>query len=592
MRIPKLQQYLIESNYKLLVVILLLVLLPVILLGSYSYRTSLETINERNRLDMQRSLDLISNGMEYRMKEVQNISDFILFDQTLQNYMKMEKLGYTNYEIVKNYLHPKLYNVMVTKQMDIQIQIYVEDQMLPEIYDAYGPELDPLRLGKTYQIYSADKLDKSNLLWYYLKEKVQDITRLQQWVQVDNDVLFNNISYLAPLVDFMNMRTIGLVRIITHVEDIFRLEEDQAHLAQYVVLNQQKSIVNSTPGKLPSAAETKGGEREGYVTLRQSIPGIDWTLVNYVAKSSLSGKINSLKLATLWVCLASFLVLAFLGYLVTLSLSKKVHRILKLVHAFQDGDFSRRIKVSGKDEFTDISMALNQMGEHMEQLIQDLYISKLQIKDAELRSLQAQINPHFLYNTLSAIQTLSSMNEKEKLKQMLSGLAKFYRLTLNEGKFVIEIEKELAQVKEYLQIQKIKHEHLLKYELNVDPEVYAFTTVKLILQPFVENCIEHAWMEEMTELFVQVEAYRTGDEIHFYIRDNGIGMDREVIADIFNPNSSKVGYGIINVNERIQLQFGESYGVTISSSPGGGTVVQIRVPAMLPSNYSEEETQK
>ncbi|WP_236334495.1 sensor histidine kinase [Paenibacillus auburnensis] len=587
---PKLQQYLIESNYKLLVVILLLVLLPVILLGSYSYRTSLETINDRNRLDMQRSLDLISNGMEYRMKEVQNISDFILFDQTLQNYMKMEKSGYTNYEIVKNYLHPKLYNVMVTKQMDIQIQIYVEDQMLPEIYDAYGPELDPLRLGKTYQIYSADKLDKSNLLWYYPKEKVQDITRLQQWVQVDNDVSFNNISYVSPLVDFMNMRTIGLVRIITHVEDIFRLEEDQAHIAQYVVLNQQKSVVNSTPGNLPSAAEAKGGEREGYVTLRQGIPGIDWTLINYVSKGSLSGKINSLKLATLWVCLASFLVLAFLGYLVTLSLSKKVHRILKLVHAFQDGDFSRKIKISGKDEFTDISMALNQMGGHMEQLIQDLYISKLQIKDAELRSLQAQINPHFLYNTLSAIQTLASMNEKEKLKQMLSGLAKFYRLTLNEGKFVIDIEKELAQVKEYLQIQQIKHEHLLKYELNVDPEVYAFTTVKLILQPFVENCIEHAWMEEMTELFVQVEAHRIGDEIHFYIRDNGIGMDKEVIEDIFNPNSSKVGYGIINVNERIQLQFGESYGVTISSSPGGGTVVHIRVPAMLSRNYSEEET--
>ncbi|EES72402.1 ATPase/histidine kinase/DNA gyrase B/HSP90 domain protein [Paenibacillus sp. oral taxon 786 str. D14] len=579
MRLPNLQKYLIKSNYKLLALILLIVLLPIITLGTYSYKTSQQAVYDRNLLDMQRSLDLISEGVAYRMKEVEFIADFIVYDETLQSYMKMEKDGYTNYEFLNKYLHPKLYNATLNKQMNLQIQLYVGEGMLPEVYDGHGPDLDPLRLGKTYQIYSTDKLEGSDLQLYYPRDMVVDITRSTRWEQIDNDKIFNNISYVVPLVDLVNLRAIGMVRIVAHVEDIFRLERDDSNIAGYVVLNQNREIVNSMDnGK--AGLTWSALAQEDVVTLFHEIKGMEWKLAEYVPRAVLSEKIGSLKAATIWICLISFIVLFFLAYLVTLTLSKKVHRILKLVRSFQDGDFSRKIAVEGRDEFSDISAALNSMGSHVDQLIQDLYISKLEVKDAELRTLQAQINPHFLYNTLSAIQTLASMNETDRLKQMVSGLARFYRLTLNDGKFMISVEKELAQVKEYLQIQQIRHEHLLNYKMIIDPQVNEYTTIKLILQPFVENCIEHAWREDGHDLYVEVEALQVKEEIHFYIRDNGRGIEPHVMEDIFNPNNEKVGYGIINVSERIRLQYGASYGVHISCRPGKGTCVWIRIPAV------------
>jgi two-component system sensor histidine kinase YesM len=220
------------------------------------------------------------------------------------------------------------------------------------------------------------------------------------------------------------------------------------------------------------------------------------------------------------------------------------------------------------------------MGQNTDQLIREVYITNIQKREAELTALQAQINPHFLYNTLSSISRLAQFGENDKLQEMVMALAKFYRLTLNEGRLAISIDNELQQAKAYIDIQKIKYKDRLDVSYRIDTDILHYDTIKLILQPFIENVIEHSWFGD-NRIHLKLWAYRQDEDIIFKIIDDGIGMHPKTIQDIFNKNGIQVGYGIRNVDERIKLQFGDSYGVTIASRQGIGTSVRIVIPAWV-----------
>ncbi|MBC8081538.1 MAG: histidine kinase, partial [Gorillibacterium sp.] len=214
----------------------------------------------------------------------------------------------------------------------------------------------------------------------------------------------------------------------------------------------------------------------------------------------------------------------------------------------------------------------------VEELIKEVYVANIQKKEAELESLQAQINPHFLYNTLSSISRLAKFGEIEKLHEMVMGLAKFYRLSLNKGYTIIAVPLELEQVGAYIDIQSIKFKNRLSVWYDVQAEVHGYETVKLILQPFVENSLEHALFGK--SITIKVTARLVEGNIVFKIIDDGIGMKPEMVNKILSRDGVQLGYGIRNVDERIKLQYGQAYGVNIFSRLGMGTTVTITIPAI------------
>jgi len=181
-----------------------------------------------------------------------------------------------------------------------------------------------------------------------------------------------------------------------------------------------------------------------------------------------------------------------------------------------------------------------------------------------------------LYNTLSSINSLANLGEIDKVSEMVSSLVKFYRLTLNKGKAIMTVGEELEQVKAYIDIQAIKYGNRFKISYDVDERIFKYTTLKLILQPFVENVLNHAWYEETIN--IRITAEMIDGSIVFKIIDNGVGMNEETISLIFNTEGSSIGYGIRNVNDRIRLHYGKEYGVSISSSIGIGTTIKIIIP--------------
>jgi two-component system sensor histidine kinase YesM len=313
-----------------------------------------------------------------------------------------------------------------------------------------------------------------------------------------------------------------------------------------------------------------------FLTIQEAIPGTNYRIETLVPHAYLNKDVSRMQQVIGSVCLISFLVMAFIGAIVARLSGKKMKRIVSLVKMFQEGNFHKRIGFSGNDEFVHIADSFNLMATSIQELIKNVYVQGIQKKQAELDALQAQINPHFLYNTLSTIGSLANLGETQKVTEMVKGLAKFYRLTLNEGNVYISLEKELEQVETYLEIQRVKYADNFTVYMDIDPMIKHTLVIKLILQPFVENIFKHAWFGET--IAIRITAKRLEGGIELKIIDNGIGMKPETLKNMVANIIQSDGYGLKNVEERIKLRYGNEFGIHIASIYGGGTTVQIILP--------------
>ena len=211
-------------------------------------------------------------------------------------------------------------------------------------------------------------------------------------------------------------------------------------------------------------------------------------------------------------------------------------------------------------------------------LIKEVYVSKIVQKELEMKALQAQINPHFLYNTLSLINWKALTAGEEDISKMTLAMSTFYRTALNKGKNTLSVEDELKNTKAYLEIQSMIHDNDFDYEIIVEPEILGYESLNLILQPFVENAIAHG-IERKTDGGrgrITIRGWSKDDCVWFSVEDNGEGMSRQTASQILTMDSK--GYGVRNINERIQLFYGEEYKVEVESELGKGTKMILHFP--------------
>ncbi len=261
-----------------------------------------------------------------------------------------------------------------------------------------------------------------------------------------------------------------------------------------------------------------------------------------------------------------------------------------------DGDFKARTNVETDDEITTLAHSVNDMSKHLDVLVEHIKEDERKMRYAELRLLQEQINPHFLYNTLDAIVWLVESGKTEKAINMVMSLSEFFRLVLSKGKEYITIREEEMHIRSYLEIQQVRYEDILDYEINIDEEIYDHSILKMTLQPVVENSLYHGIKCKRARGLISVRGYREDDRIIFTIKDDGVGMDEETLEklkkDINRPcKETDAGFGLANVNERIHVNFGNEYGISIESGVNVGTCVTIVIPAVLPEAKEAEDEQ-
>ncbi|MGG4340739.1 histidine kinase [Paenibacillus lautus] len=562
----------LSFRFKLMASYMLLVIVAVISIGYYAYYTSVQYVKEQTIQNVKGTLNQARDNIEGRMKTVEQVDNQLYLDQSLQRALNKRLEPLESYRTVTQNIIPKLESALNLSSNNVVIDLFLHNETLPEIYDTETGE-DPLLQGKRYNLTQYQRAEQMDWVRRFDAMPVESL-----WMQVNSDSKFDNVSWLRKMMDFQTIKAIGIMRITVKMDDLFGnlnySDNGDGIPGYFAVINEQnETVYENRSNPLP---ENWQAEAEAYMQIHEPIEGINWRIMALVPLQELEHAAQKVKNVTLLICVASFLVLVAIGAMVSDTFSKQINRIVRSLRAFQEGNFAKRIQYSGSDEFAQISTAFNEMAENIEDLIQEVYVSNLKKKEAELDALQAQIKPHFLYNTLSSISRLARLGETEKLHRMVGELATFYRLTLNQGRSIIPIREEIQQVRSYIGIQKIKHVDRLDVSFDIQYSVLEYDTVKLILQPFVENALEHAMSEE--PLHIRIAAYQEEGTIVMKVIDNGVGMSEETMSKVFGCKDQSVGYGIRNVNERIKLQFGESFGVTLESELGLGTTVRIVIP--------------
>ncbi len=258
------------------------------------------------------------------------------------------------------------------------------------------------------------------------------------------------------------------------------------------------------------------------------------------------------------------------------------------------GDFSARSEVKSRDELGALSARVNEMAVALEGMVQRIHEDESRMRHAELRLLQEQINPHFLYNTLDTIVWLIEGNQPEEAEEMLLSLSNYFRLVLSRGREFISVEDEEKHIRSYLEIQQVRYRDLLHYEIAISPTLYAYEIIKMTLQPIVENALYHGIKNKRSGGMIRITGELAAGQLLLTVSDNGIGMDQETLEKLREEiaracRETESGFGLANVSERIRMNYGSEYGLSVESEPGFGTTVTIRLPAKRKGGTEDEK---
>lgn len=267
------------------------------------------------------------------------------------------------------------------------------------------------------------------------------------------------------------------------------------------------------------------------------------------------------------------------------NISKPIKELCSMSRLVGKGDFTTRAAEYPSNEIITLTNSFNQMVERIGSLVEDVKEEQLNLRKTELKLLQSQINPHFLYNTLDTIVWLAEDKQNEMVVKMVSSLSNFFRTSLSKGIDFISFEEEVIHIQSYLQIQQFRYQDILDYEIHIAEDMKNNRILKMLLQPIVENALYHGIKKKRSKGKIIIEGLIQEDNLVLKVRDNGIGMVKEELDRLgkklegeIKEEESAFGYGLVNVNERIKLLYGKEYGLAIDSVYGEGCVVIITIP--------------
>lgn len=280
---------------------------------------------------------------------------------------------------------------------------------------------------------------------------------------------------------------------------------------------------------------------------------------------------------------AIFVLITVLSYYIPLSITRPIRKLSEVTDQVAKGDLTVRSDVRSGAEVSVLSDSLNTMIDKIDELLEQVKKEQIRLRKAEFELLQSQINPHFLYNTLDAIVWLAEAGEQKKVVSMVGSLSDFFRTSLNQGKDIITIKEELQHSRSYLEIQQMRYQDILNYEIYVPEELHQYLIPKITIQPLVENALYHGIKNKRGPGRIVISGRKEEDFLILQIEDNGIGMRKERLDQVKEGMNQKIPtekdiYGLYNVNERIRLNFGEKYGISIESTYGEGTIVSVILP--------------
>lgn len=350
---------------------------------------------------------------------------------------------------------------------------------------------------------------------------------------------------------------------------------------------------------LETAQEYRDGDyRENYQgenrdIIVKTVGYTGWKIIGVTMEQGFALDNVKTRLFLVFVAAVLLFLLGVINSYISSWITAPIQELEKSVNALEEGELDTPVYIGGSYEIRHLGRAIGDMAKRIQALMEDIVREHESKRKSEFDTLQSQINPHFLYNTLDIIVWMIENERKQEAAKIVTALARFFRISLSKGRSIIPVRDELEHVRNYLTIQQMRFKNKFIYRVEADPETLPLASLKLMLQPLVENAIYHGMEFKDGDGEILVKVCTEEDGLLFTVRDNGLGMTQEQLERLLSgePHISSrkgSGIGVKNVNERIRLYFGEEYGLTIASEPDEGTEIRIRLPAVPYQELAEK----
>jgi two-component system, sensor histidine kinase YesM len=581
---------------RLLLYFLLLVILPTSIISVTIYVNSNQTIKENISISVQQNLSMVESTVLQKFEEMNALMDSMYMNAQMTVKLSAERpasqIGIVNEladldKLISGYVLnnggtrylPKLYMIDRPEYLQYNFSKYVTALNTIEQepwYTRLPPKARYMVIGLTEQSGGRD-----SAYTMMLGKRLFGVNNIalpySALLTLEADIgEFNRIlSQLKPSANSSIFILDGSGSVAASPD----LSLLAANLSEIPYI---RTIMSEPPETVMDSTEMKVNKESSLVTFRK-MKETGWTVVSVSPMSDLNGKllaIRNVMYAVLGLCMALAVIIAVI---LSNSITRPILQVIRSMSYAKSGNFDVEVEYKPKDEFSHLVNQYNKMIRQIKELFHKLYVSEVQKKEAELKALQAQINPHFLYNTLDSINWIALRHKVPDISKMVTSLSDFFRYSLNKGNTIISVREELKQVESYLAIQHIRFQERLSYTIDAGPELDGCYTIKLILQPLVENSLIHGIEKRLGPGTIAIRAHAADGWVRIEVRDDGIGADVELLnAMLDKPGEAGArSFGLNNVQERLRQAFGRESGLRFAANMEQGVTVLVSFPAIM-----------
>jgi len=581
-------------RYKLLLSYVVLVIFPIIINLLY-YKVTYNIILNTESNNLLLKTNNITQEINDWVQDFEASIIELIYSNEVEELMKNDN----EYSIEQNVTN-KLNFYKITHNEVTDLAIYKEDD--------YFKALQGSIIKKSLKI---KELKGSSVVGETFYNKVYQSPKGKLWLKdtiykLKNKIFDNKIVFATVIREYSTLKNIGV--FIAHIDSSIFEKYYNSYVnpkMQMIILDESNNIIfehledkriNNTESLLKSLKiqekylteyvdlpelYTVFLKGEKYLVYIDRCKTVNWKVVSFISIDVLIKNILFVRNIVFIFTFLLFILITIYGMLISNNFFYPIDRLRLLMRQVEDGDLSVTYSTKRKDEIGSLYNGFNMMLDKINRLLVEQEKNIKKEKELELKAIQAQIKPHFLYNTLDIALYFARESKQNQIVNILTSLINYYRISLNSGKFIVKIEEEINHIKNYLNIQMMKNYFDIIYD--IDSTIYNKGIVKITLQPLVENAIIHGLIskKENGELIIKGRTYK--NNIYIFVKDNGVGISKSRLKKLKNNLSASEdnneSYGVINVNSRLVLQYGKGYGLFYISRLGKGTTVVIKIPA-------------
>ena len=548
-----------KYRHKLTILLVISSLVPMTMLALYSHNSMSRLVRHNEVEDTSSILEQTRESIDSQIEVYTGLINYLTYSPDIEEVINEKNMdnyvAYAKYtQIVDPLLTvPKSYHDAIN-----QIQIFA----------------DSIKVRHEYTLVPMDEIGQE---WW--SSLLNDEVQVQWLVNTEKP----EIAAVRNIYDGRN-RTAVLCITLDYNKIFKPLKNIISEESGTMVLDQSQNIVyrdeNIQDNDLADLRESdKILEQisKEYVAVNSTSQNTGWKFYLYKTKKSVEKSVYQMLLAEIPLIAGCVLIIFILGMAFSRLFTRKIEMLTENMDQVNHGSREVTVTSDAEDEVGVLIRSFRRMMGEIDRLISEVYENKIALKEFELKALTAQINPHFLYNSLSIINWMAIKSGQKEISKVTLDLSTFYRTALSKGEDMVTVENCIRNIEAYLSIQLVMHDNDFTVEWKIDPQVKAEKVPKLILQPVVENALEHGLdVKEEGDKILQLSFLDAGDAVLLRVEDNGMGMEQSVAESLVTYQAE--GYGLKNVNDRICLLYGEEYKIRITSSVGKGTVVEMRIP--------------